>query len=323
MYPARTARARAVRGFTLIELLVVIAIIAILVALLLPAVQQARAAARRTHCKNNLKQLALALHNYEASHRVFPPGTLGWPWVFSAHAHLLPYVDQPNVQNLLNFRQPPLTFGFLSQAQDNEDAAKNGLPLLLCPSDGDRVPESEFGGISYPACTGSGLVNDGSSTDADGVIFARSSIGFSHIVDGTSNTVAFGESLLGNGKDMMGITPDDPTRQVIVLEDGTPTTEAACTPSATTNWSGQRGAIWINGHYADTLYNHYYLPNSETPDCNNEFHNHALTAARSMHPGGAHVAMCDGSVRFTNDLIELDIWRGLATREGDEILAAF
>src|SRR5690606_35628741 len=86
------------RGFTLIELLVVIAIIAVLIALLLPAVQQAREAARRTQCKNNLKQLALALHNYENTHRVFPPGSIGYPFVWSAQAQLLPFVEQGNLQ---------------------------------------------------------------------------------------------------------------------------------------------------------------------------------------------------------------------------------
>src|SRR5690606_7765532 len=97
------------RGFTLIELLVVIAIIAILIALLLPAVQQAREAARRAQCKNNLKQLALALHNYESTHRVFPPGGLGFPYVWSAHAHLLPYIEQAGLQSLFDYDVPPLT----------------------------------------------------------------------------------------------------------------------------------------------------------------------------------------------------------------------
>jgi prepilin-type N-terminal cleavage/methylation domain-containing protein len=310
-------------GFTLIELLVVVAVIAILIALLMPAVQQAREAARRTQCKNNLKQIGLALHNYESAHGVFPPGTLGFPWVFSAHAHLLPCVEQGNVKNLLDFRVPPLTFGFIPEAAENEEVAKYRLPLFVCPSDADVVPNSAFGAVSYPACTGSGLVDDGSNMDADGIIFAQSRVRFGDIPDGTSNTAAFSESIMGLGEDTTGLVPKDKLRQTIELADGTVTTEAACVPTGTTFWSGQRGAKWINGHFADTLYNHFYAPNSETPDCNNGFHNHALTAARSQHAGGVHLALCDGSVRFAADAIDIDVWRGLATRDGQDNVSGF
>lgn len=308
-------------GFTLIELLVVIAIIAILIALLLPAVQQAREAARQTQCKNNLKQLGLALQNYEASHQVFPPGTLGFPWVFSAQAHMLPYLDQANVKNNLDFDNPPLTFGFLPEGAENEEVAKEKVPLFLCPSDREVVPGSDFAGINYVCCTGSGLVNDGASAEADGVIFVQSSIRFRSLVDGVSNTVVFSESLLGNGQDLTGPTPDDARRQVIELPDGTPTTATACAAGA--NWSGQRGSKWINGHFADTLYNHFYEPNSPLPDCNNGFHNHALIAARSMHRGGVHIGLCDGSSRFVSENIDLQIWRALSTRDGEEVIGKY
>lgn len=324
MQLATTRRASA-RGFTLIELLVVIAIIAVLIALLLPAVQQAREAARMTQCRNNLKQLGLALQNYEGTHEVFPPGTLGFPWVFSAQAQLLPFVERAELQRLIDFNQPPLTFsGSFPLAAENEKVASNRVPLLACPSDVDAVPSSKFGPISYPACTGSGLVNNGSNASADGVIFQRSGIQFRMIVDGTSNTVVFGESIMGNGVDIAAsATPDDPKRQVIQLTGATQTTTSSCTPTASTKWSGQRSASWINGHYADTLYNHFYPPNSATPDCHNDFHNFALTAARSMHPGGVNVGLCDGSVRFVGNLVNIDCWRSLATREGGEVIDNF
>lgn len=320
------------RGFTLIELLVVIAIIAILIALLLPAVQQAREAARRTQCKNNLKQLALALHNYESAHRVFPPGGLGFPYVWSVHAHLLPFVEQGNLQELLNYDVPPLNaFNFGSfntvEVQRNDDAAKTRIPFLLCPSDSDSVPGSVYGGISYPGCAGSGLNGGGNSDDgtisnADGVIFSRSKIGFRDVTDGASNTIAFGEQLLGDGVN----TP--PTRmhyhhRVIELSRGTQTTLASCNPLAASAWSGQRGAKWVNGHLADTIYNHWYGPNADLPDCHNGFHNFALVSARSAHTGGVQVAMVDGHVRFIGDSIDLNTWHALATRSGGEVIGEF
>ncbi|SFH79249.1 DUF1559 domain-containing protein [Planctomicrobium piriforme] len=321
-----------VRGFTLIELLVVIAIIAILIALLLPAVQQAREAARRSQCKNNLKQLGLALHNYESTHRVFPPGSLGYPFVWSAQAQLLPYVEQAGLQNLLNFSVPSmLAFGAgynTTAVTQNDTAAKNRLALFLCPSDGDGVANSPYGGISYPASIGSGInstavtTDDGSNSNADGVIFAQSRIGFKNVTDGTSNTVAFGEQLLGDGTDS---TPgaSDYRRRVVQLTMATQTTDAACAAGSAPAWSGQRGAKWINGHLADTMYNHYFAPNAKVPDCHNDYHNFCLTSARSAHVGGVQITLVDGSVRFVSENVHLPTWRALATRNGDEVLGEF
>lgn len=325
-------RAPGARGFTLIELLVVIAIIAILIALLLPAVQQAREAARRTQCKNNLKQLSLALHNYQSSHRVFPPGGLGFPYVWSAHAQLLPYVDQGNLDNLLNYDVPPLNafnFGSFDNAevQKNDDAAKTRIPLLVCPSDKDAVPGSIYGGISYPACAGSGLngsgtADDGSVNNADGVIFSKSKISFRDLTDGSSNTIAFGEQLLGDGQNSApGGT--DYRHRIVELPDGTQTTPSACDPASAPVWSGQRGSKWVNGHFADTMYNHWYGPNADLPDCHNGHHNFALVSARSNHPGGVQVGLADGSCRFISEAIDIDTWRALATRSGGEVVGNF
>ncbi|QDU12339.1 Type II secretion system protein G precursor [Gimesia maris] len=332
MKPTSECCAKRVRGFTLIELLVVIAIIAILIALLLPAVQQAREAARRSQCKNNLKQLGLALHNYESTHRVFPPGGLGYPYVWSAHAHLLPFVDQANLQNQFNYDVPPLnafnsgTFD-ATQVGNNDTAARVRLPLMVCPSDKDAVPGSDYAGISYPACAGSGLngsatTDDGSISNADGVIFSQSQIRFRDVTDGTSNTVAFGEQLMGDGQNTAPPTGNYRFR-VVELSAGTQTTPAVCTAAAAPAWSGQRGAKWVNGHLADTMYNHWYGPNSSNPDCQNGYHNYALVSARSAHVGGVHVTLVDGSCRFVGENINTDLWRALATRAGGEVIGEY
>lgn len=319
-------------AFTLVELLVVIAIIGVLVALLLPAVQAAREAARRMQCSNNLKQIGLALHNYHDVHGTFPPGGLGYPYVWSAQAQLLPFVEQTSLQNLLDFTVPPLT-PFAGAAHDasavarNEAAAKNRLSMFLCPSDREAVPGSEFGGISYPACVGSGVNNpadssdDGSVNNADGVIFSKSRIGFRDIIDGSSNTIAFSEQLIGDGQNTAP-TGNDYRHRVVELSQGTQTTPADCDPASASTWSGRRGEQWINGHFANTMYNHYYGPNASVPDCHNGHHNFALVSARSAHPGGVAVLLCDGSARFIAETIDLDVWRALATRSGGEPMSA-
>ena len=102
---------------------------------------------------------------------------------------------------------------------------------------------------------------------------------------------------------------------------GTATTSAAC--AAGTTWSGIRGAKWINGHLADTIYNHFYKPNQDLVDCNNGFHNFALTAARSTHPGGVHLLLSDGHVRFVNNSVDLNLWRAVATRRGGEVITEY
>jgi hypothetical protein len=104
---------------------------------------------------------------------------------------------------------------------------------------------------------------------------------------------------------------------------GAQTTPARCDPAAALAWSGQRGAQWVNGHLADTMYNHWYGPNDAAPDCHNGFHNFALVSARSAHVGGVQAALCDGSARFINETIDLALWRALATRGGNEVVGEF
>jgi prepilin-type N-terminal cleavage/methylation domain-containing protein/prepilin-type processing-associated H-X9-DG protein len=310
-------------GFTLIELLVVIAVIGVLVALLLPAVQAAREAARRMSCRNNLKQIGLALHTYQSSLRVFPPGRLDWPYVYSPQAHLLPYLEQANLDDLIDYSVP--FNGADSPTWPNAAAARTTVEIYNCPSDQKGVPGAEFGTTNYVACVGSGLVSDGnlatvgqSGSHPDGTFFEESAMSFRDFLDGSSNTAVFSETLLGNGvASASGSPPADPRREVLLLSGGAATTAGACTPGGG-SWWGQRGVRWIQGSYGYALYNHYYPPNAETFDCNNQSRTHALTAARSRHPGGVNLLLGDGSVRFLSETVDLALYRALATRAGGE-----
>ena len=309
-------RARLRAGFTLVELLVVIAIIGILVALLLPAVQAARESARRSQCYNNLRQLGVALHNHHDSLEAFPPARLAFPLVHSPQARLLPYMEQDNLQNLVNFSQSP-------SAPVNLAASQTLLKLLVCPSDGlqGRVPGSPHAATNYVANVGSGTVAYGLIGSGDGV-FTQSPLTFASLVDGSSNTAIFSETILGGGQASTTATPNDPRREVLEMSAGGDPTPAACAGGSGA-WSGLRSAKWIDGHYGNALYNHYYGPNPREWDCGNGHHNKALSTARSMHPGGVNLLLGDGSVRHVNFEIELQVWRAISTREGSEPNASF
>jgi prepilin-type N-terminal cleavage/methylation domain-containing protein/prepilin-type processing-associated H-X9-DG protein len=223
-------RAHRARGFTLIELLVVIAIIAILIALLLPAVQQAREAARRTQCRNNLKQFGLALHNYESTFTVLPmtnaqnylPNTQG----FSPQARLLPYFDQAPLQNQIDFTQHAFTGPFNNLVPNPQFAAAFSTPLamLLCPS--DPAPSQNtgaggaiYGGTNYMVSYGSGKnANYDLRWRTDGIVYENSNVRMRDVTDGTSNTVFMSESVRSAGDDItlpVGTLPQFPYQKTM------------------------------------------------------------------------------------------------------------
>lgn len=334
------------RAFTLIELLVVIAIIAVLIALLLPAVQQAREAARRTQCRNNLKQLGLALHNYESSIRVFPPNLVpGGNFNYSAGnwgvlAYLSPYLDQTPLYNLMNLNAPTYasTSPYNIADPNNALAASYIIPMFLCPSDKARSLGGDYGVASlgpanYCANQGTGISPgaNGSPYNADGVMYANSNTKIADILDGTSNTACMTESVLGDGpRSASGATPPASVQKVYayLVTFQSSLDDASC--AGATNWNIQdlRQFLWYSGEIRNTAYNHYYTPNAKTWDCITNASGLGFTAigwktARSVHVGGVHVLLCDGSVRFVGDNIDLKVWRNLATRAGGEVTGDF
>jgi prepilin-type processing-associated H-X9-DG protein len=242
--------------------------------------------------------------------------------VFSVHAYLLPYVEETALQNLIDFDSPPLTFGSSSGAA-NAMAADTVIPIFLCPSDQSVVPGLTYGPTNFVACTGSGTVDYGDlRSGGDGMFFDSSRIGFRQVTDGSAYTAAYSESLLGPGPHIAttGTIPLDASRQVLELAGGSDTTPTDCTSGSGT-WSSVRGAKWINGHYGDTLYNHFYTPNATEWDCGNAYHNKSICSARSAHVGGVQVMFCDGHVEFVIDQIDPTVWRAYATRAGSEVVS--
>jgi len=313
------------RGFTLIELLVVIAIIAILIGLLLPAVQRVREAAARLQCQNHLKQLGLGLHNYHDSRDHLPPGRgVPVPMIFSTHAYLLPYIEQDNLGNQIYINQPPTDFTIGATSYDgsaNRPIAETIVKIYLCPSDisSGRVPGLSTAGTSYAANAGSGLVDFGSLRRADGLFFLGSGTRLIAISDGLSNTLAFSERTLGDGSTAVPMDAITMGRRMRELPGVSDTPASACTGAAGT-WNGERGGKWILGNYGNTLTNSAMIVNGLEADCMNMAQQKGRFSARSRHPGGINAVFADGSVRLIRDGITLTNWQAMATRATGEVV---
>jgi len=361
-----TISPRRKRGFTLIELLVVIAIIAVLIALLLPAVQAAREAARRAQCVNNLKQLGLALHNYHTSNDSFPPGAaasntpyngtnpcvawMGW----SAQAMMFGYMEQSALYNAINFSLDPMQGDGGGKATYTARNAK--VATFLCPSDGNAGKTflnnyfASTGTTTYSSSTVNNDACNGGSNGSSGVFAYAMSYGLRDMTDGSSNTVAFSEGVVGDTNanlpkpKVTGVNNDslntpankqfdassNPANTITFLNQCS-TTFATAKPKG--GLSVNKGWLWAWGADTMTMFNTIVPPSSNQYSwgmcrfgcggCDTYSADHSnITNANSNHSGGANVMMGDGSVRFVKSTLALNVWWALGTKAGNEVLSS-
>lgn len=302
-------RVRRLAGFTLIELLVVIAIIAVLIALLLPAVQQAREAARRTQCKNNMKQLGLAMHNYHDQCNVFPYGVQNAgtyhvrdTWM----QQILPMIEQGPMYTSY---QADMSVYVMDVAPAIRDRS---LGALQCPSDPSNPAKGASGGYrsgadgfqgNYVMCIGKTQTQ---GADNGGLFYWRSATGLRSVIDGSSNTILGSEVMIRG--------------------------------SANTGGWGEGGGYWGGGEGGGFGFTTQYPPNSTVTDqvygCKSTTWPNApcqsMTTyatqrilARSYHTGGVHAIMADGAIRFISNNIDTTVFQNLGSRAGGEVTGEF
>ncbi len=322
-------------AFTLVELLVVIAIIGILVALLLPAIQAAREAARRTQCTNNLKQIAVAVHNYHDIHKAIPPvvggvrtGTPyggscpGWTWStgFSWRSMILPQIEQQSLYDRMDLSKVTLgcyppgdPSGGFPRLGDVEPANPNSpgytvIPTFMCPSDPTRQVGSDAP-ANYAGIWGD-TAKLGSAADADRGVFSTLKVTMAHITDGTANTAMIGEVFRGKACDHVysGV--------------------GAVNGQRCRRWAEETGYCGAaTGVYDSALARFVGMtPNDPRADlitwtdnhCAGNFLHTDRRPISSLHPGGALCAYADASVHFIPDSVDGDLWRNTGTRAGQE-----
>ncbi len=312
------------RGFTLVELLVVIAIIGILIALLLPAVQAAREAARRSQCTNNLKQLALAFHNYHDTYKKFPAyqynvqGTSSWLG-HGCFSMILPYMEQTPVYDQIDW-----TVQWDNRTVQPIDTK---ISAFICPSDG-AFPNPARAGNNYMVCAGSrrDLYSTGAPVKASG-IFARSfESTFADIRDGSANTIMISEILKGDNNGGLDMKRDF-TNNLSLGTDQMPTQAdieaagVACDGNATSWAQSNAGQDWGAGFPGYAAFNTIAPPNwKHITCCTGGTYGYAcdrngIVPPRSFHPGGVNAALGDASVRFISETVDFDNWQRLGARD--------
>jgi prepilin-type N-terminal cleavage/methylation domain-containing protein/prepilin-type processing-associated H-X9-DG protein len=327
---------RSLAAFSLVELLVVIAIIGVLVALLIPAIQASRGAAARTWCANNLRQVGIAAQNHVSARGHFPCGSVSkefpqqkfTPWTFfrwSGLAQLLPYMENSAAYATFDFTVPLYGADF-NVRTENLQAVKTVVGEFLCPSDISRPVSANFGPTNYALCAGMGA-GGGNPRDADGICYVNSQVTPAKITDGLSKTALASESNLGQPRDGQYHDPQYEYKFAF----GWPLSDSACAAAIQWNTSEARGFSWANGEFRCGLYNHYYSPNSDTPDCmgvqlgggvQQQFTPYGWRTARSGHSGGVNLIFADGSLQFISESIELDVWRAIASIAGNEVVGS-
>jgi prepilin-type N-terminal cleavage/methylation domain-containing protein/prepilin-type processing-associated H-X9-DG protein len=304
-------------AFTLIELLVVIAVIAILIGLLLPAVQKVREAAARMQCSNNLKQLGLALHNYQGALGVLPPGRDNNE--LSTHAYLLPFIEQDNARRLVNFA---------ARWNDPSNSAARAIPIqtFLCPSDPRNQVPAGWTGNNYRVNQGSGILwglpsatgPNSTMPPPNGPFYLDSNVRLTDITDGTSNTAAWSEHLKGDFSNAI-VTDNADTFEPGSYPNTPDEAVAYCTAGSAQGVSNV-GAPWLQGYHSTTIYFHVGPPNGRScmyPP------GRIATTANSGHTNGVNMALCDGSVRFVTNGIDLNTWRAIGSRNGGEVFGDY